>query len=126
MDLNELKPQERVVEILSPGTKQEIGIRVTLLHISDDRLVKLRRKFLDERYRLEAKGKTMKSEIYESNLNELAFTAMTGWEWYGDITMDGKKPDFTRPNVMQVFEKHPWFRDQIGEEVSDSEAFFTI
>lgn len=138
MDLIDLKPSERVVEILSPGTKQPIGVRVTLLHIDDDRLKKLKRRFQDDRYRLESKGKTFKSEQFEENANELSFAAMTGWEFYnptgqkGDAGFDetkhakfeGEIPVFNKKNAMAIFDKLPWFRNQIGEEMGDSEAFF--
>ena len=138
MDLNELKPSERIVEILSPGTKQPIGVRVTLLHIADERLKKLKRRFQDDRYRLESKGKQFKAEQFEENANELSFAAMTGWEFYnptgqkGDKGFDenehakfnGEIPAFNRKNAFEIFEKLPWFREQLGTEMGDDEAFF--
>jgi hypothetical protein len=141
MDLSQLKPSERQIEILSPGTKKRIGVRVTLLHMSDEKLQKLSRTFQDERYRLEAKGKYFKAEQVESNLNELTFNAMTSWEFYNPTGMPGdegydpdqapewngdKNPPFNKKTVYEVFNKLPWFRDQIGEEMGDSEAFFPL
>lgn len=140
MDFNELKPAERQIEILSPGKQVAIGVRVSILHIADDRLKKLKRSFQDERYRLESKGKQFKAETFEDNANELAFAAMTGWEWYnptgakGDKGYDetkaanwkGEIPAFTKKNVFDMFDALPWFRDQIGKEIGDDEAFFTI
>jgi hypothetical protein len=139
MDIKSLKPSERTVEILNPGTKQPVGIRVGLLHVDDESLQKLRRKIQDERYRLEAKGKVFKTEMFEENMNELAFGAMTGWEWYNPTGEVGKKgykadaaytlngeaaPAFTKKNVLEIFEVLPWFRRQIAEEIGDDEAFF--
>lgn len=133
MDLSELKPSERIVEILTPGTKQPLGVRVSILHINDERLRKLKRQFQDERLRLEARGKQMKSETIESNLSELTFAAMTGWEWYSpsgnkedQAKFKGSVPEFNKRNVMEIFEHLPWFRDQIGEEMGDDEAFFQV
>lgn len=138
MDLKDLQPTERVYEMLHPGTKQPLGVRVTLLHVDDDRLKVLRRKIQDERYRQEQRGKAFKTEQYENNVNEICYTAITAWEWYnptGDAGKKGHKPEaqakfngeipqLNKKNVMDVFEKLPWFRRQIFEEIGDDEAFF--
>lgn len=138
MDLAKLKPSERQVEIVSPGTKEPIGIRVSIVHIGDDRLKKLKRHFADERYRLESKGKMFKAEMAENNENELVFAAMTGWEWYNPTGMkgdegydadrmphfNGEQPQFNKKNVMEIFEALPWLRSQLATEMGDDEAFF--
>lgn len=139
MDLSTIKPGERMVEILHPATEEPLGIRVSLVHIHDESLKKLKRQFQDERYRLEARGKHFKAENVENNLNELNFTAMKGWEWYnptgvkGDVGFDetkqanwrgNKSPEFSKKNVLEIFESLPWFRDQIASEMGDDEAFF--
>lgn len=130
MDLQELVPNDRIVEILHPATEEKIGVRVTLMSISDERLLKLKRKFQDEKLRLEARGKNFKAEDVEQNRNELAFSAMVGWEW-GDgpdgkpVTFGGKKPEFTKANVIAVFDKLPWFREQLEAEIGDEKSFFT-
>lgn len=133
MDLSELKPSERMVEILTPGTKKPLGVRVSILHINDERLKKIKRQFQDERYRLEARGKQFKAETIETNLNELTFAAMVGWEWYSPTGDDkdrakfkGEVPEFNKRNVLEIFDQLPWFRDQIGEEMGDDEAFFRV
>lgn len=138
MDLKNLKPSERMVEIVHPATKEPLGVRVSLVHINDDSLKKLKRSFQDERYRLEARGKQFKAENVENNLNELTFAAMKGWEWYNPTGKKGDKgfkesasalykgavPEFSKKNVFEIFEELPWFRDQIGQEMGDDEAFF--
>lgn len=139
MELFDIKPSERVIEIVSPAAdKNPIGIRVTIVHIDDDRLKKLKRSIQDERIRLETKGKFLKTETIENNLNELTYAAMTGWEWYnptgkkGDkgfdenaaLTIDGKVPPFDKKNVFQIFDKLPWFLEQVSREIGDQEAFF--
>jgi hypothetical protein len=138
MDLKDLTPSERMVEILHPGTKEPIGVRVTLMHLDDDRMKKLRRAIQDEKHRLDQRGKYLKSEQIEANAHELCFTALTGWEWYnptgskGDkgfdpkaaATFNGEVPTFTKKNVFDIFDKLPWFRDQIGQAMGDDESFF--
>lgn len=126
MDISELVPTERVIEILDPKTDEPLGIRVSLMSISDERLVKLKRKFQDERFKLEARGKTLKGEDLDDNSNDLAFSAMTGWEWYGkDVSFLGQKPAFLKPEVLKVFTKLYWFREQILAAISEERSFFT-
>jgi hypothetical protein len=139
MDLSTLKPGERIIEIVHPATKEPVGIRVSLVHIQDESLKKLKRQFQDERYRLESKGKHFKAENVENNLNELNFAVIKSWEWYnptgtkGDEGFDESKhanwkgeksPVLNKKNVFDIFETLPWFRDQIGTEMGDDEAFF--
>lgn len=138
MDLSTLVPSERMIEILSPATKTPLGLRVTIMHIDDPRLKTLKRKLQDERQRREQRGKILTAETQDENLSELTYAAMLGWEWYnptgvaGDKgykadkmpSFDGKQPDFTKANVFAMFEKLSWFRDQIGEAVSETESFF--
>lgn len=139
MNLLDLKPSERVIEILSPKNQEPIGIRITLVHVDDPRLKKLKRQIQDESSRLSQRGKIFKAEQLESNIQEVVFTAMTGWEWYnptgqkGDagydatrtLELDGdKNPPFTKANVLKVFEVLPWFLEQIKKELDNSEAFF--
>ena len=125
MDLSKLKPSERIVEIVHPATGVELGVKITLVSISDAKNKKLKRKIADERYRLEAKGKHLKSEQIDENLFQLVFNSMTGWEWAGDLNFNGKKPDFNLKNVRDVCEELPWFFDQVVAAVGDEEAFFS-
>jgi len=139
MDLSNIQPSERVIEIVHPGNKSQIlGVRVCVLSINDERMKKLKRRIQDERLRLETKGKSFKSEDIDENRSTLAFHAMTSWEWYNptgkagdegydetaDAKFDGGKPDFNQKNVLEVFTKLPWFREQIEEAVGDEESFF--
>lgn len=140
MDLKNLVPTERVVEIVSPGTKEKLGIRVTVMHIDDERLKNIKRKVQDENLRRQQRGKIIHAELQDENINEIAFATMLGWEWYnptgvaGDKgykadkmpSFDGKQPEFTKANVFAIFEKLPWFRDQVGEAVSETEVFFQM
>lgn len=125
MDLNEVKPTERLVEIKHPGTGEDVGIRVAIMSVIDERMIKIKRKIQDNRLHLEARGKNFKSDDIEDNRNQLAFAAMTGWDWHGDINLNGKKPEFNLSSVSNVLTAFPWFRDQVEEAISDEKAFFT-
>lgn len=125
MDIAKLKPSERVVEIKSPKDNETpLGIRVTLVSISDPKLKGLKRRIQDARLKLEAKGKNFKAEQIDENRKELAFNAMTGWDWYGDVDFRGKKPDFNQATVFAVFDEADWFLRQIETEISEEQSFF--
>lgn len=127
MDLSELKPSERIIEILHPKTEAPVGVRVTLISMEDHRLKKIKRRIHDEKLRLEIKGKNFKADDIEDNMNAIAFSAMLAWEWYGDdVKFRNAKPDFSQKNVFDVFETLPWFKQQVQEAVIDEKAFFQI
>lgn len=125
MDLSELVPGERMIEIKHPKTGEDIGVRVGLVSYDDERMKKVKRHIRDRKLHLEARGKTFKAEEIDTNRITLLFNAMTGWEWYGEKTnFRGTKPDFNLKSVTEVFTLLEWFMDQIDEAVGDEKAFF--
>lgn len=124
MDISEIKTSERIIEIVHPKTNELIGVRVTIMGLNDPRLKKIKRKITDERLRLDARNKNFKADDIEENTYAIVFGAMTGWDWYGDVDFKGKKPEFNRASVIQVFEELPWFLTQIDEAIGDEKAFF--
>lgn len=124
MDLNSLLPVERIIPILNPGTREELGVYVTVVSLQDERMKEVKRRIQNEKLRLESRGKTMKADDIEENGYELVFAAMVGWEWKNEITFDGEKPAFNKANVFKVLKKFPWFFDQLQEAISDESGFF--
>lgn len=141
MDISGIKPTTRTIEIKHPGTGDPIGIRVKLVSMDDDRLVKVKRAILDERLRLESRNKSFKADDIEANTHKLLFNATLGWEWYdqpevtneaGDVTkeavecptFDGAVPEFNQRNFVRVVKELPWFAEQIQEELNERKDFF--
>ncbi|WP_128370574.1 hypothetical protein [Mesorhizobium sp. M1A.F.Ca.ET.072.01.1.1] len=137
MDISGIQPGERFIEITHPGNGRNIGVRVSIMSINDERMKPLKKQITNERLRLEARGKNFKADDIEDNANELTFKAMTGWQWYKinadgkedekgeQATFNGKVPDFNRASVISVFTKLPWLRNQIDEAISEEKDFFT-
>lgn len=124
MDIATLKPVERIAEIKSPADPEtNVGIRVTLVSINDDRLKDLKRKFQDKKLKLELRGKNWTAAQLDENAKELAFASMTGWDWY-DADYHGKKPEFNQSNVFAIFNELPWFLVAIQKEMSEEQSFF--
>lgn len=139
VDITTIKAMDRTIEILSPeSSAHKIGIRVTILSIEDERMIKIKRSITNRRLALEQRGKHFKAEDIEENNDQLLFEAMTDWEWYnptgqkGDSdfdpdampTFENGSPEFNKMNVMRVLKSIPWLRDQINEAVGDAKAFF--
>lgn len=139
MDISAIKPSERTVELVHPGTGTRLGIRVTVMSIDDERLAKLKRTFRDETNRLNSRGKSIKAEQEEANSYQLLFAATTGWEWYnptgneGDagydpdaqLTLEGSLPQYNQANFLKVAKSLPWFTKQLTGEIDEEKAFFT-
>jgi hypothetical protein len=130
MDIAELKPVERFVDILHPVTDKPIGVRVSLVSFADKSLKKTKHRLINEQTDRNKRGKTIKADEIEENSIDLTFAAMRGWDWTkGDdgkpATFKGEKPEFTKPNVEKVFDELPWFQTQVEEAISDEKAFFT-
>lgn len=125
MDLSQLKPSERMIDILHPSTGEPLGVKVSLVSLLDDKMKKIKRQLTNNRLQLESKGKKFKATDLEDNETTLLFEAMTGWQWDDGINFHGEKPAFNLKSVKEVFAELEWFKNQVAEAVSDEEAFFT-
>lgn len=138
-ELTHMQAPERVIEIVKPGTNDKIGLRITLIHIDDERFEKLKRNITDRRLYLEARGKTFKASDIEENRINILFTGMIGWEWYNPTGAEGDKdyspsaaptfegdasPTFNLPTVTKVLNRIKWIADQVNDGVGDTKAFF--
>lgn len=125
MDISTLKPNDRIIEIKHPVNDSEnIGIRVTIISLNDEKMKSVRRRFINKRLELEKKGKSFRADDIEDNEIDLLVASITGWEWYGDVEFNGSKPEFTQANVRKVLTEFEWFKNQIAEAVGDDKAFF--
>ncbi len=124
MDLANLKPVERMIDILHPSTGEKIGVSVTVLSINDEKMAAAKRRIQNKKLELDRRGKTFKVDDLEENEMELLTTAITGWNWEGDVDFHGEKPAFNEKNVKAVLKELTWFKQQIMEAVGDEKAFF--
>lgn len=124
MDISTLIPSERIIEIKHPVTEQPLGIRVNIISLNDDRMKQIRRRFINKRIELEKRGKSFKADDIEANEYDLLVACITGWDWYGETTFNGSKPDFNELNVRNVLNSLSWFKDQVSEAIGDDKAFF--
>jgi hypothetical protein len=119
-DIAEIKAASRQVKIKHPVTDEEIGLTITLIPESDQKVQAAQRKFLNERLQ---RGKKVTAEQIEAGTLSKVVSAISGWEWKG-IAFKGEVPEFTEANVRKVLKELPWVRTQIETELGDDAAFF--
>lgn len=120
-DISSIVAAPRTVDIKHPATGEPIGLKVTLRPDSSDEVQAAKRKLINERLQRDVK---VTAERLENNRNLLLESAVSGWEWEGDLTFDGSKPEFTSANLRKVLKKLHWVRDQIDAELGNDAAFF--
>lgn len=125
MDISDIKYIEKEIEIIHPATKEPLGIFISLMSPDDDRMLRLKKQIGDKRAQIESKGKYLKTEELIRNRHMVLFTAITGWRWEGDAKFKGEKPELNQKNAFEMFEELPWLVNQIDEQFSELESFFT-
>ncbi len=124
MDICELKPVERTIDIVHPKTGEALGITVNIISLNDPKIATLKRRIQNQRLDLERRGKGFKADDVEENFTNLLIAAITGWEWKDDATFHGEKPELNEKNIKEVFKELPWFKNQIADAIGDEESFF--
>lgn len=125
MDLANLKPVERFIEIVLPTNGEKAGVRVTLLPMTDRKLEKVKRQIQNKSLVLHSRGKNFSADEVAENEKELLLAAVVGWEWYA-AKFHNEVPAFTAQKVAEVFDELPWFKAQIIEALEDEKAFFSV
>lgn len=137
-DLANLKPKPRTLEILHPATGANLGVRMTVVSVDDDRLRKVKRDLRNKRLALEQRGKSFTAKEEEENMQDLLIAACIGWEWYNPTGSEGNEgfdaeempefegevPQFNPRNFKRVVEALPWFGTQISAFISETKDFF--
>ena len=122
MDISEIAPQARAFDILHPGNGEPIGLKVTLLPMTDEKVESARRKIQNRR--LSSRSTKVTADQLDTEGLELLCASVGGWEWVGEATFKGEQPECTPENVRRVLKEAKWIKDQIDREAGYTEAFF--
>lgn len=131
MEIGELKPQTRELEINHPGRDVPLGIRLTILSMDDPKMQGVKRSLVNHRLNVEQKGKHLKADDIDENLQTILLSAILGWKWYNPTEDEATQPklegdtdpEFCPRNVKKLL-AHEWFRDQVNAGISDRAAFY--
>lgn len=124
MDIDNIAPEIRTIEIVHPGTREKLGIAVDICSIDDPRMKTLRRNIQNKAIQLQQRGKSFTAEEVEENQINIAAAMIVGWNWYGDATMNGQKPEYSAKNVRAILTEKRWFLKQVAEAIDDQNSFF--
>ncbi|MCD9096198.1 hypothetical protein [Luteimonas fraxinea] len=115
MDLSTLVPVERTVDVLHPKTKQPTGLKLTLAHESDPRVIEATRKVFDEARE--------KGDVDPDRGRKLTMAHVVGWEWTGEATFNGERPTFS-PETLAAVCKVPPVAVAIFKAIGDDAGFY--
>ncbi len=121
MDLFDLKPSLREIEIKHPVTLEPIGLNIRLRPTSSPEMKDAQRRFSDARLE---KGKDIKSKDVDEMKMDFVCESVADWSWSVDLNWRGKKPAPTRENIREVLAELDWLKDQIDIALADTKAFF--
>ena len=115
MDLSTLVPVERTVDVLHPKTGQPTGLKLTLAHESDPRVMEAARKVYDE-------ART-NGGMDPDRGRKLTMAHVVDWQWTGEATFNGERPHFSPEKLAEVC-KVPPVATAIFRAVSDDAGFY--
>lgn len=121
-DISTIVAAARTVDIKHPASGEPVGLKVTLQPDSDPKVKAARRRWLNER--LQRGNSKVTAEKLEAQALAVIEAAVTAWDWEGDLTFRGEKPEFNAANLRKVLKELPWVQNQIEAEFGDDAAFF--
>ncbi len=124
MDISNLEYSDREIEIVNPGTREELGITLTIMSVNDPRLNTYKNLARNKNLKFQRMNKTQTAEETEEDVLDLLAKTVLGWNW-GDNEFKGEKLEFSTANIKKVFRALPWFKDQVDTAVMDESRFFT-
>lgn len=122
MDISSITSVTNEIQITHPVTAEPIGLTIRLLALSSPQVRAVERKFTNENLR--SRGKVLTAEKLDANRMDVLVAATEGWEWAGDLTWHGEKPEATPAAIRKVYSEAPWIRSQVDAALSDEAAFF--
>jgi hypothetical protein len=121
MDFANFKSTSAKIEIFTPSGEPG-GLFVWLLPPDHPKF-----RALEKRYssRLYTKKGAIDPKVAEEYLSERCLLAIEKWEWTGDATLNGERPEYNPEDEVQRSVLNSfWFRNQIVEAYEDSADFF--
>ena len=122
-DLSSITASNREFEIVSPEDDQPIGLVFELRHGSSDEVKAFEKKWTDSQLRKRGIQKLTAAGLEFRNTGRIV-SAVAGWNWKGDASWHGEKPEFSEATLREVMKEADWIRVQLDEELGNEAAFF--
>lgn len=120
-ELSNIVAAERRLEVLHPATQEPVGLVLILLPDTHPQVKAAARKSINDR--ISHRGKVTAEQI-EGNRIAMLAASVGGWEWQGDLTFHGEKPEFRDQTLRQLLKELPWVAEQADSALSERAEFF--
>lgn len=120
-DLSLIVATQRHIDIKHPATDEPVGLVITILPDSHPQVRAASRKATNDR--MLSRGKVT-AEKLEAGRLDLLVASVGGWEWQGELTFHGEKPEFSEKALRALFKELPWVSDQVDMALGDRAEFF--
>ena len=113
------------VQIYHPGTNEDLGISIHVLGKDSDEFIKVSRAQSKKRLAKMSKGgfrNTAPVPVEEIDQDSLALLAACTKSWKG-VIVEGKAIECTPDNVVMIYERFPWIREQVDTAIGDRANF---
>lgn len=120
-ELTNIVAAERSLEVLHPATQEPVGLVLILLPDSHPQVRAAARKSINDR--LNHRGKVTAEQI-EANRIAMLAASVGGWEWQGELTFHGEKPEFNQQTLQKLLKELPWVGEQVDVALTDRSEFF--
>ncbi|NMT33327.1 hypothetical protein HGQ62_01530 [Stenotrophomonas maltophilia] len=120
-ELTYIVAAERRLDILHPASQEPVGLVLILLPDSHPQVKTAARKSINDR--INYRGKVGAEQIEASRISMLC-ASIGGWEWQGELTFHGSKPEFTPQTLQQLLKELPWVGEQVDVALTDRAEFF--
>lgn len=120
-ELTNIVAAERRLDIVHPATEEPVGLVLLLLPDSHPQVKAAARKSLNES--ISRRNKATAEQI-EANRISMLCASIGGWEWQGELTFHGDKPEFNQQALQQLLKELPWVGEQVDVALTDRAEFF--
>ncbi|KAG1471041.1 hypothetical protein G6F57_011539 [Rhizopus arrhizus] len=120
-ELTNIVAEARRLDIVHPANQEAVGLVLTLLPDSHPQVKAAGRKAINDR--INHRGKVGAEQIEASRISMLC-ASIGGWEWQGELTFHGAKPEFTQQTLQQLLKELPWVGEQVAVALTDRAEFF--
>ncbi|PJL44751.1 hypothetical protein [Stenotrophomonas maltophilia] len=120
-ELTNIVAEPRRLEIVHPASQEPVGLVLILLPDSHPQVKGAARKAINDR--INHRGKVGAEQIEASRIGMLC-ASIGGWEWQGELTFHGEKPEYNPQTLQQLLKELPWVGEQVDVALTDRAEFF--
>lgn len=127
IELTDIRPTDREVELLHPGNKQPLGLIFQLRSPYSPEVKKVEREWLDFRLQRKA-GEQPDSKAIDDLRTKQILAGVSGWRFKSpdSLKLWGEQPEFSESKLKKLIRSEglEWIRDFLDKETGNRASFF--